>query len=255
MTDKQRTDRLQQLLTARLQDAIILSERRKKPQFVGFLDERTQFSVQTYMMQTGFQNYMLYGGSSACERVVFGAFPAHLSAQEQAFPIAAVTASFRKCDELSHRDFLGALLGLGLQRDALGDFLLEDGRCVFFIKEELCPFVLEQLKKVGRTGVVLRQGAELPLPQGRGFDKFSFVVASLRLDCVVAALTGLSREKAAVIITSGLVACNAEPAHAVSQPVHAGDKLSVRGKGKFVIDTADAVTKKGRLRIYGRKYR
>lgn len=150
---------------------------------------------------------------------------------------------------------MGALLSLGIERETLGDFLIEDGRCVFFVREEISQFILMQVKKIGRVGVTLKEGAEFPLPMGRGFTEFSFVVASPRLDCVTAALVGYSREKSGAAIKAGLVTQNYQVAMSTSQKVDVGDKISIRGKGKFVLDRIGPMTKKGRLSIFGRKYK
>ncbi len=112
------------------------------------------------------------------------------------------------------------MLSLGIERETLGDFLIEDGRCVFFVREEMSQFILMQVKKIARVGVTLKEGTELPLPMGRGFTEFSFVVASPRLDCVTAkALVGYSREKSGAAIKAGLVTQNYQVAMSTSQRV------------------------------------
>lgn len=255
MLDKHCAKDEQTILLARLQDAVDLCHKRHKPQFIGFLNESQRLFIEKLTSQIGFKNYMFWGGHAASERVVFGAFPDYIEPNEHAFPIRTITAAFRKCDQLSHRDFLGALLSLGIERETLGDFLLEDGRCVLFVRAEICDYILMQIKKVGRVGVTLTEGAEIPLPAGRGFAEFSFVVASLRLDCVTAALVGYSREKSSNAIKAGLVTHNDHIALSTSQTVNMGDVIAIRGKGKFVLDRIGSITKKGRLSIYGRKYK
>ena len=85
---------------------------------------------------------------------------------------------------------------------------------------------------------------------GRGFTEFSFVVASPRSDCVTAALVGYSREKSGAAIKAGLVTQNYQVAMSTSQKVDVGDKISIRGKGKFVLDRIGPMTKKGRHPAY-----
>ena len=255
MSDKHSVKSAQTILLARIQDAVDLCDKRHKPQFIGFLDEKEQLYTEKITSQMGFKNYMFWGGHTSSERVVFGAFPDYIEPSDNLFPIQTITVTFRTCDQLSHRDFLGALLSLGIERETLGDFLIEDGRCVFFVREEISQFILMQVKKIGRVGVTLKEGAEFPLPMGRGFTEFSFVVASPRLDCVTAALVGYSREKSGAAIKAGLVTQNYQVAMTTSQKVDVGDKISIRGKGKFVLDRIGPMTKKGRLSIFGRKYK
>ncbi len=245
----------QTMFLARLQDAIDLCNRWHKPQFIGFLDENERLAAEKLTSQIGFKNYMLWGGHAASERVVFGVFPDYMQPEEQTFPIKSFTACFRPCDQLSHRDFLGAFLSLGIERATLGDFLIEDGRCVLFVRAEISDYIFMQMKKVGNIGVTLKAGAKNPLPAGRGYTEFSFVIASSRLDCVIAAFAGYSRQKANAAIKAGLVTHNYEVSQSTSKTVVDGDKIAIRGKGKFVVDYFGAITKKGKLSIYGRKYK
>ncbi len=243
-----------EVLEAKLRDALRLAQSGGRPRFVGFLDERQAASTQKLMDHLCFKNYMLWGGHENSERVVFGAFPDFLEPDTALFPVTPLTASFRPCDSLSHRDFLGALLANGIVRETLGDILVEEGRCVLFARSEIAGFVLSQTSKIGRVGVRLTEGAAEPLPAGGDFEDFSAVVASARLDCIVAAAAGVSREKASGMISAGLVMLNHEANTSVSAAVPEGSKISVRGKGRFILDRLGPVTKKGRLSIAGRKY-
>lgn len=249
--DKQSADAI---LEAKLCDAVRLAQSGSQPRFVGFLDERQALAAQKTINHILFKNYMLYGGYDGSERVVFGAFPDFIAPDAAKFPISAVTASYRACDRLTHRDFLGALLANGIQRETLGDILVEEGRCVIFARSEISEFILSQTQKIGRVGVRLVKGAMQPLPSGRNFEDFSAVVASARLDCIVAAAIGTSREKSSEIIRAGLVMLNHEVNTSVSAVVAPDSKLSIRGKGRFVLDRLGPMTKKGRLSIAGRKY-
>lgn len=246
-------DRDDQLLTARLTDAVTMA-RRGRCHFAGFLDEREAELARALMKRLRFDRFLLWGGHEEAERVLFGAFPSHLDPEPSAFPLTAVTVRFRREDELTHRDLLGGLLSRGIQREALGDILIEAGRAVFFAREEIAPFLTEQTDRIGRVGVRLLAGAEEPYPPAHRYEEISAVVASPRLDCVVAAFAGLSREKAVAAISAGLVTLNYREETSVSRAVEEGAKLSVRGKGKFVVDRLGPNTKKGRLCIAGRKY-
>ena len=155
---------------------------------------------------------------------------------------------------MTHRDFLGAFLAAGVRRETIGDILVEPGRAVLFVRQETAGFLLSQISRIGRTGVRLSEGIQLPLPAGMGFAEFQGVIASPRLDCVTAAATGLSREKAARLISAGLVTVNHRPQESLSLIIEEGDRLSVRGKGRFIIDRLGPVTKKGRLAIAGRRH-
>ncbi|MVB10666.1 putative RNA-binding domain in YlmH [Caprobacter fermentans] len=241
-------------LESRFRDLTRLSSSGGRARFMGFLDEREAFAVHGFAQREKERCTMLWGGYPDAERVMFGAFPDFMQPDGDAFPIAAVTAAFRKCDRLSHRDFLGALLHAGIERSALGDILVEEGRCVFFCRDEISGFLISQISKIGGIGVRLSEGYGEPLPQAHHFEEWTAVIASARLDCAAAAAVSTSREKASELIRSGLVQLNHETVVSPSEEIREGDKLSVRGKGRFVLDRVGPVTKKGRLIIRGRKY-
>lgn len=86
-------------------------------------------------------------------------------------------------------------MSLGIERETVGDILVEDGRAVVFVKTELSDYVKSQISKVGRVGVKVDDADLSKLPQGRGVEEKTFIVSSLRLDNIVAAVCKLSREK------------------------------------------------------------
>lgn len=242
------------MLEAKLRDAVRIAETKNRPHFIGFLDEREAALAKLYMRSLCFENYMLWGGFSDSERVVFGAFPDYMEPDPLAFPIEAVTASFRKSDVLSHRDFLGALMHQGVERETLGDMLIESGRAVLFIRPEVSGFLLQQTEKIGRVGIHWEAGAEEPYPAAHVFEEHSSVVASPRLDCIVAAAGSSSREKAGEWIRAGIVSLNHQEEYSLSAQVQEGDIISIRGKGRFIVDRLGPVTKKGRIGLGFRKY-
>jgi RNA-binding protein YlmH len=241
------------LLEARAADAVRLAANGGRPRFVGFLDDCSAERVKKGI-PGGAENVMFWGGYPEAERVMLGAFPGYAAPDPEAFPLAAVTFSFRRQDRLTHRDFLGAILHAGLERSALGDILVEEGRAVVFCREGMQQFLLTQFEKIGGVGVRVSAGFAEPLPAAHSFAPFSAVVASPRLDCIAAAACGMSREKAADLIRAQAVQLNHEVCQSVSAEVKEGDVLSVRGEGRFILDRLGPPTKKGRLGAAGRKY-
>ena len=242
------------LLEARLSDALRMAEQKNRRAFLGFFDEREAALARAFLRRSRCENFLLWGGHEEAERVMLGVFPDYQEPEASPLPLAALTVSYRKEDVLTHRDFLGALLACGVERASLGDILVGEGRAVLFAREEIAPFLAEQVEKIGRVGVRLALGAQEPYPAAHRYEDFSAGVAPPRLDCVVAAAAGLSREKAAALVSSGLVVLNYKEETSSSAQVEEGAKLSIRGKGKFVVDRLGPLTKKGRLCISGRKY-
>ncbi len=172
---------------------------------------------------------------------------------EAVCPILVKGSGFR---ELSHRDYLGSVLGLGLERDAIGDILIPDAHsAILFTDTRVGKFLAVSLEKVATDTVRVSR-----LPEGtslggtRRLQPITDTVASERLDCVVAALCNLSREKAQMAVRAGLVELDYELCEACDTTVEAPAVISVRGYGKFAVQAFDGTTRKGRVRLVAGKY-
>ena len=168
-------------------------------------------------------------------------------------PMLVKGSGFR---ELSHRDYLGSALGLGLERDAIGDILIPDTHSAILLTDSrVGDFLTTQMEKVATDTVRVSR-----LPEGtslggtRRLQPVNDTVASERLDCVVAALCNLSREKAQMAVKSGIVELDYEAVEDCSATVDAPAVISVRGFGKFVVHSFDGTTRKGRIRLVAGKY-
>ena len=251
---KQDSGEPEALFYAKLDDLFDAAERKCIPKFTSFLDESQQFLAEKYLARRQRPGWMLWGGYEGAGRRMLGVFPDYMEPAPEQFPLAAFTASYRKADALTHRDFLGSLMALGIRREAVGDILPAEGYCLFFTTDKIQALVLGELEKIGRTGVRLEAGLHMALPEGEKFQEISGTVASLRLDCVVALLTGKSREKAGELIQGGLVAKNYQLCDSNSAAVNPGDILSVRGFGKARLSEEIRTTKKERCFITLMKY-
>lgn len=242
-----------ELLIPRIKDLIRLSETSSMPRFIGFLTAAEAAESVSVAKALGCR-FEIFGGYENSERVFFGVFPDWCEDRSSFWPIEAVTFSYRTQDKLSHRDFLGALMSLGITRETVGDILVEDGRAVAFITRDILSAVQNGVDKIGRVGVTVSKGFSNPLPEASAMVELTDTVASLRLDSVVAALIKSSRTKAAALIEEGLVAVNSLCVEKTVKNVSVGDKITVRGYGKFVIDSADGRTKKDRIVLKAKKY-
>ena len=157
---------------------------------------------------------------------------------------------------LNHRDYLGSILGLGLDRDAVGDVSVVDDRTAITVcGAPIADFLTTHLEKVATDGVRvsrLPEGEAIPL--AHRFAPVSDTVASERLDCVVAALANLSRDKAQTTVRSGLVELDYETVTDCDMTLTAPAVLSIRGVGKFRINAFDGVTRRGRVRLLADRY-
>ena len=227
-----------QLLPARIRDCVLRAGKRGAPVFVGFLtlEERRQAQNAAKGLSP---NFAFYGGHEAAERTFFGAFPAGEEIDFSRFPVAALTVRYPQRFPLTHRDFLGALMALGIKREAVGDIFAAQGQCALFLSGDIAEYVFAQLGAVGNVGVKPERGAPADFSPAQRYLELRETVSAARLDSVVSALLKLSREDSADLIWSGLVR---------------EFELSVRSKGKFIIDSVSTQTKKGRLVLLARKY-
>ncbi|MBC8569635.1 YlmH family RNA-binding protein [Zongyangia hominis] len=241
------------LLLSRAEDCFMFAADHYTPKFLGFLDLHQQAVLRTLPAMSDVTLHF-FGGYPDSERVMAGFFPPYSEPEEGEYPIHPLTLNFRREASVSHRDVLGALMHLSITRESVGDILVEPGRCVIFLKEPAVKLAKNELSKVGREGVKLEDGFSLPLPELHQFEEKEGTVSSMRLDCVVALSLNLSREKAVGLITGGLVNLNFLPCEDKDRTVEAGDQLSLRGYGRYQIDSIGGTTRKGRTFIRIKKF-
>lgn len=243
-----------ELLYARVDDLLNLSRKRNFPCFLGFLTER-EVALTCNYLQNKNVNYRFYGGYDKAERLVLAVAADNKDIEDYFFPITPITVNYNWQTELSHRDFLGAIMGTGLKREVIGDILTEKNRAVIFVKDEIKEYLLNQVNKVGAVGVEFSECSITSLPTQKSFNECTYTLSSLRLDNVVSAVAKVSRDGASKYIKTGLVSVNALVNCTVSSQVKNGDKISIRGKGKFIVGELLGTTRKGRYKLAVKQYR
>lgn len=260
---------------ARLTDAVECMERGTVA-VLPFLTPRERRMTQRLLEQWDLRgNAWFWGGYPDAERVCLFLLPWHLVAglsclpeeadfatmsalleQELAEAVAAVRISGSGYRSLNHRDFLGSVLGLGIERDALGDLAVQNEReAVLFCSPVMEKFLTSHLEKVANDKVRCRPYAvDDSFTNGRAEQLLRETVASPRLDCIVAALTGLSREDAQAAIKNGSVEVEYEVEQRVDRVPPVPGMLTVRGFGKYCLRAFDGETKRGRLRLLAAKW-
>lgn len=250
----------ERILLARVLDKLELSQRRGVPAHTPFLSPGEQAAVTDLLNAWGRPRHQLWGGYPDSERRIC-LFPAGWQEEDDVLrdpegPLAALQAVFPAAASLTHRDILGALMGLGLTREVLGDILLpEAGRCQVVLLREAAPILLSQWEEAGRYKVSL---SELPLdkltPKPAQMRTIRDTVASPRLDAVAAAGFSLSRSRAAGLIAAGKVSLNHRECIKADRQVNEGDVITCRGFGKCVVKAASGTSKKGRTFLVIERY-
>ena len=244
------------LFTARLGDMVSRCERDGCPVFSSFLDERQCAAAELWCAKNcGGLRYMLWGGFDEARRKMLAVYPDYCQDYiREEFPFVCLTFDFRREDRLTHRDFLGSFMGMRLKREAIGDIAVSEGMAQAFVTQVAAKLITSEAVKIGRVGVKMTEGRPFELDQAQQYKEIGGTVASLRLDCVVSLAANISREKAAGLIRSDKVEVNHFPPSGVSQELHEGDVLSVRGSGRFILSGIGGETKKGRIHINLRKF-
>jgi len=241
-------------LLSRFLDWTEMAEEKYITKHSAFLDERQCRLCEKVMASVKYENYLLWGGYEGAERKMLCVYPQYGDEDiKSSFPMTAVTFKYRSEDKLSHRDFLGSLMALGITRDCVGDILVGDGRTSVFVKDTAARDVMS-VSKIGRVGVKTEDGfdpATVIMPE---FREITGTVASLRLDSVLSLALRISREKASALIKGGSVEISHVRTEQTSKQVEVGEKISARGYGKFLVKSVDGVSHKDRLHITICKY-
>lgn len=242
------------VLVNELLDYSMACERGYTLKHTDFLDPRQQkIAAEILDMNPGI-GYSFSGGIEASERAVCLVYSENYEMGEQEIPIILLEIiwnnSFKK---LSHRDFLGSILGCGIKREKVGDIILNEDSAYVACMSDISRYLLYNLNKVGSVSVSVTE-AEGARKKEEKVKVITSTVASLRLDSIIATGYGVSRAKAVETIKSGKVKVNWEDIESSSKEMKQGDIVSVRGKGRILLEEVAGTTKKDRIRITIKKY-
>lgn len=237
----------ERLILVRAWERLVRGSDRDMPVSTAFLTPREQALLRTALPQCTF-----FGGAEGAERAVAYYLPEYLTREDYFTdgPIACFHLSFYEKNSVGHRDLLGALMGLGLRRDAVGDISMGERDGLFFVLRELAPFLKENLTSAGRHHLSL---TEIPLAKAvlpsKEEKTVRLTVSSLRLDSLLAGIFHMSRGTALDAIRAGKAAINGLPCEKPDKTVAVEDVLSLRGSGKARVIACNGETRKGRLAI------
>ena len=217
-----------------------------------FLNLNELHSLQYLNMDDLGVTLRLSGGYEEAERQIAAFLPdAFVLCEEPDFPIRCIAIrplNARFSEDLTHRDYLGALMHLGIERSCLGDILLQDQTAYVFCLAKMADLICRELTRIRHTSVMatVEELTEVPRPR---YKEISGTVSSVRLDSVLAVAFGLSRSKAIPYIEGGQVYVNARLVTSNGYTLHPNDLISVRGLGKFRYLDTTSQSKKGKYWI------
>lgn len=244
-------DSSEKILYAKALDKALYTLKCFEPSFSDFFDPYKVSNLISLMGNMGL-NTMVYGGYENSERCMIGFFPEYMEPEYEKFPIAIVEIRYngQYSRVLSHRDFLGSILGLGLNRDKVGDILLEDERALVFLDESIADYVCVNLERVGRTKVNVKiSDSSILKDNTENVTEKKITVASLRLDGVLSGVFNLSRGKIADLIKGEKAFVNWNMTVNGAKTLSEGDVITLRGIGRVKITEICGKTKKDRFLI------
>ena len=217
---------------------------------LSFLDETQKAIVNKCLF--GHNNYIncyFYGGFTNSERVRC-LLTHYESNNNKLFKINIYKIIYnKKYYELNHRSILGALMGLGIKRECIGDIILTPEKDAFFAcTEEISKYIESELNYVGNAPVKINLYSD-KIEHEIKYEETMHFLSSMRLDVVVAAIIGLSRSNTLELISSKLVFVNGLETENSSQIIKENDEISVRHKGKYKIIEVGSQTKSGRIKV------
>lgn len=245
------------LLIRKLNDKATQAIYNNYPTYTQFLDINEQSLFFSHINTFPKIRYHLYGGHDENERKIIGFYSEDYNAEQLDFPIAILQITPESSsDKLSHGDYLGAIMSLGIERYMLGDIFCNfDGAYIFCI-DHISDFIIEQLVSVKNSSVTINKvdGSEISAIKPN-YDIIKGTVSSIRFDSVIKLGFSMSRSNALALIEAGKAFINSKLIVKGSSKVDEGDIISIRGFGKIKVHAVGELTKKGRIFIELYKYK
>ncbi|MDW7651281.1 MAG: YlmH/Sll1252 family protein [Bacillota bacterium] len=247
---------IERLTAGTVLDKIAQVEKTGLPQATDFLDPYQQRTADRVLHLFKNVKSVTWGGYPGAERARILIYPAVRQSGTDNVPLAYVEADAgSKSAELTHRDFLGSVLGLGLRREKVGDIIVtEEGRAQVVIHPEILDYLLSNWQDVGQYSLRIKEiqsdGLTPAAPRSRDIKT---TVASLRLDAVASAGFGMSRSKLTPAIRAGQVKLNWQSVKNAGAAVKEGDIISLAGRGRVEVAQVLGESKKGRIQLLLKK--
>ncbi len=234
-----------------------------------FLDMHERSVVSSMRASYPDVKTVFYGGFADAERTAAVMLPDYVEANDfeslcgyfeecsESDPLAVIEVEKDKFSpSLSHRDYLGALMGLGIKREITGDIIVTENGCRIAVLESMAEFIAENLTKAGRGTLKTKIVPPHTVREEKtaAGENDSFTVSSMRLDSVVKNAFRVSRSDACAAIESGIVYVNDIECLKADRRISQGDKIVFRRKGRIIIEDCSSVSKKGRVIVNIKKF-
>lgn len=241
-------------LLSNIYDKIILAEKINKPVFTNEFLPPNVWKVIANLKNEFNIGIQTYGIFEEAERRMISFSSEDIS--KYLYPVKFIKISNKsRFESLGHRDYLGAIMGLGIKREKFGDLVLYKDSCYGALCEDILDYVLLNLNQVGKCPCTVEVIEELETENIKtDSENFVLTSTSLRLDSIVSSVCNLSRSKAVDILQNGKVLLDYVEVKEKDTLVNINEVLTIRGYGKFKITEEIGSTQRGRLRLLVKKY-
>ncbi|HHX60732.1 MAG TPA: hypothetical protein GX707_08465 [Epulopiscium sp.] len=251
------SDPIEKSLLKRILDLVYRAQKTYSVTYTDFVDPFLLGKIKSYRLDLLGINLLSYGGLPASERQIIGLAHDEIDIEEDEFPIGYLKISVKTGigKPLSHRDYLGAIMGLGIEREKIGDLLIQGNEAFVMTHGDILDYVLHSLDGVSRYGkvtcsTVLKEDIPHFEPE---YKSINSTVLSARADAIIATGFEISRSTVVKLIMSGRAMCNGVII-TQSTAINEGDTCTLRGHGKIKINEIGSMTKKGRTRVTIHRY-
>lgn len=222
--------------------------------FSDFLNPFEVENVKAILNSSYDLKYTVDGGYDESERKMVFIYPFYMGYEDirETLRFIQIEGNF-KFKSISHKDYLGSLLSLGIKREKIGDIIIHENFCQVVVTFDICDFILMNLEKVARNNVKLKEISRKEVVYNPpNYKEINFTVSSNRIDCIISGLYNISRQESAKLISNEKVQVNYEKITSCSKEVKSESLISVRGKGRSQINSIGDLTKKGKMKVQGK---
>lgn len=172
------------------------------------------------------------------------------------FPVSLIKIENKsKFNHLSHRDYMGAIMSIGINRSKFGDLIVEDNSCFIAVSKDILSYIIDNLHSIGKCSCKISELelSNVNIPKIK-FEEFSIIVSSLRLDCLISSICNISRSKAVDLIKKGSILVDYVSGKEKDYTVIFGNTITIRGYGKYKVCRDIGVTAKNRIKVIMKKF-
>lgn len=251
------------LIIAKAIDKVNLCKTRNKILNTEFLTPYQREIIQSELNRIKFKNYIFFGGYEEAEGKALIVYPEKLEIEivKKSFPniIKAIKIKLPKEVEgkYNHRDYLGALMKTGLNRNRIGDIIVHDDGAYIFVLDENAKYIensLEEFTRFSKAEIKTINYEEVEL-KPQEFEEKDITISSMRIDNVISELVKISRSKTEELLSNEKIFVNSKLETKGSKLIKENDILAIRGNGKYIISEILGSNKKGKMIVSVKKYK